>query len=208
MVLETQLILKLLLAILVGGAIGVERELHHKAAGVRTMILICVGATLFTLMDTEYNAGGRIAANIATGVGFIGAGVILHESNRIRGLTTAATVWLSAALGMGIGFGAYLLTVVAAALVLVVLRLFAPLEVRLDELWEMRTYQIDFPCRLEKIDQMNAALQKCGLKPATIMQMKRDGLLSVTCAVSGATSKQQEFVQLMLNDPEVSRIEW
>ena len=114
-------LLKLVLALLVGGLIGIERELHHKTAGFRTIILICTGATLFTMFSLKIDGTGRVAANIVSGVGFIGAGVILHDATRITGLTTASTVWLSAALGMGIGSGEYVLMVTAAMLVLVVL---------------------------------------------------------------------------------------
>ena len=100
MIISPEDILILFLSILAGGSFGLERELHHKAAGFRTIILICLGATLFTILDKQMEGAGRIAANIVTGVGFLGAGVILHEENRVRGLTTSASVWLAAALGM------------------------------------------------------------------------------------------------------------
>jgi putative Mg2+ transporter-C (MgtC) family protein len=208
MSIEPQIVVKLLLAILAGGAVGLERELHHKAAGFRTMILICVGATLFTILDVQSNSSGRIAANIATGVGFLGAGVILHEANRIRGLTTAAAVWLSAALGMGIGLGSYLMILIATALVIVIMRIFTQIELRVDRLWELRQYQIVFPCRLEKVAELETSLRQCGLKSGSLQQMKRDGLLVCNWIVSGSTPKQDRFVQLILADPEIDRIEW
>jgi putative Mg2+ transporter-C (MgtC) family protein len=208
MTINIEIVVKLLLAILVGGVIGLERELHHKAAGFRTIILICVGATLFTLWDIQVGASGRIAANVATGVGFLGAGVILHEANRIRGLTTAAAVWLSAALGMGIGLGAYLTTLITAGLVLVIMRVFAQLEEGLDRLWERRQYQIEFPCRLEKVAEIETRLRQCGLKPGSLQQTKREGQMVCTWNVTGSTAKQDQFVHLMLVDNEVVRLEW
>jgi putative Mg2+ transporter-C (MgtC) family protein len=208
MSIDIQILIKLLLAILVGGAIGLERELHHKAAGFRTMILICVGATLFTLWDIQMNAAGRIAANIATGVGFLGAGVILHEASRVRGLTTAAAVWLSAALGIGVGLGSYGITLLAAGLVLVIMRIFARLEMSIDQFWELRQYQIEFPCRLEKVAELETSLRQCGLKPGSLQQTKRDGQMICTWNVSGSTQKQDLFVHRMLVDSEVVRLEW
>lgn len=95
--------IQLLLAIFIGGLIGAEREYRDKAAGFRTIMLICVGATIFTNFSVKL--GGdmeptRIAASIVTGVGFLGAGAILRGSRHVTGLTTASTIWLAAALGV------------------------------------------------------------------------------------------------------------
>src|ERR1041384_3799235 len=101
-------LIKLGMAVLVGGLIGSERELRVKAAGFRTIILITVGSALFTIfsisIDPDHNRT-TIAGNIVQGIGFLGAGAIIREGGRVGGLTTAATIWLSAALGMGIGAG-------------------------------------------------------------------------------------------------------
>ncbi len=117
-------ILRLLYAALLGGLIGWERQKHEKAAGFRTIILITVGATLFT-MFSELLAGpdesARIASNIVVGVGFLGAGVILRHEARITGLTTAATIWFAAAVGMGVGGGYLGLSAAATGIALVVL---------------------------------------------------------------------------------------
>ena len=134
---------KLLLATLLGGAIGLERELAGKPAGLRTNILICIGAALFMQLSIDvaeigFSADGhpfgdttRIAAQIVTGIGFLGAGAILHGEGAVVGLTTAATVWVVAAIGAAVGAGAYvdaLGTTVLIELVLVGLR---PLERRM-----------------------------------------------------------------------------
>jgi putative Mg2+ transporter-C (MgtC) family protein len=120
--------LQLGLAVLLGGAIGLERELAGKPAGLRTNILICVGATLFTLMSVQLAFEGpghgdptRVAAQIATGVGFIGAGTILHARGAVTGLTSAATIWVVAAIGIAVGGGAYIDALGTTALVMVVL---------------------------------------------------------------------------------------
>ena len=116
---------RLLLAVLLGGAVGLERETRGKAAGLRTNILICVGATLFTILSIHM-AGpngdpARIAAQIVTGVGFLGAGTILHDRGAITGLTSAATIWLVAAIGVALGAGAVFEATGATLLVVLVL---------------------------------------------------------------------------------------
>jgi putative Mg2+ transporter-C (MgtC) family protein len=127
-VLHLDVLLQLGLAVLLGGAIGLERELAGKPAGLRTNILICVGAMLFTLMSVRLSFQGpangdptRIAAQIATGVGFIGAGTILHARGAVTGLTSAATIWVVAAIGIAVGAGAYVDALETTALVMVVL---------------------------------------------------------------------------------------
>jgi putative Mg2+ transporter-C (MgtC) family protein len=116
-----------MLAILIGGLVGAEREFREKAAGFRTIICICVGATLFTILSLKMGGDkdpARIAANIVSGIGFLGAGAILRASGRITGLTTASTIWLAAALGMGIGGGYYVLSSMVAVAILIVLWIF------------------------------------------------------------------------------------
>jgi putative Mg2+ transporter-C (MgtC) family protein len=123
MSIELEGVLRLLLAIVLGGIIGYQRERSGKEAGLRTHVLICAGAALFTLTSV-YGFGGsdRIAAGIVTGIGFIGAGVILHRTGgSVVGLTTAATIWTAAAIGVAVGSGLYIIAVVATFLILGVL---------------------------------------------------------------------------------------
>jgi putative Mg2+ transporter-C (MgtC) family protein len=120
-----ELLLELVLAVVLGGLIGFEREWKDKPAGLRTNILICMAAVLFAEISQRaaVNGGdpGRIAAQILTGVGFLGAGTILHQKGGVVGLTSAATIWMVTAIGITLGFGAYLDAVVATVLVLLVL---------------------------------------------------------------------------------------
>jgi putative Mg2+ transporter-C (MgtC) family protein len=136
------LTLRLLLAAGLGAAIGLERELHRKPAGLRTNILIAVGAALFTTLSVHLaGVGGtpdRIAAQIVTGVGFLGAGAILHSGVTVQGMTTAATIWVNAAVGMAVGAGEYVMAAVATGITLVVLALLAPLEA-----WFERRFRAD-----------------------------------------------------------------
>ena len=125
--LQLELLLRLLTAAALGAAVGVERELHGKQAGLRTHTLIALGSALFTIMSIHisqpnaaaYHTGdvSRMAANIVTGVGFLGAGVILHSRGRIIGLTTAATIWVVAAMGVAAGAGDYVAAFGACVLV-------------------------------------------------------------------------------------------
>ena len=127
------MVLRLIMAAVVGGVIGMDRERAHKWAGIRTLLLVCLGSTLFTIVSI-YGFGdpsdssrlvdpARLAAGIVVGIGFLGAGVILHSEKGVMGLTTAAAVWAVAAIGVAIGCGLYLIAVATAILILVALRL-------------------------------------------------------------------------------------
>ena len=122
-----EMALRLLLAVFLGGVIGFQREMSGKEAGLRTNMLISLGSALFTVLSVYAFPGSdpaRLAAGIATGIGFIGAGVILHRSGgAVFGLTTAATIFAVAAIGIGAGAGLYIVSVVATVLALVILML-------------------------------------------------------------------------------------
>jgi putative Mg2+ transporter-C (MgtC) family protein len=124
---DIEMILRLLLAAFLGAVIGFQREKSGKEAGLRTNMLICLGSALFTVLSVYGFPGSdtsRIAAGIATGIGFIGAGVILHRTGgTVLGLTSAATIWTVAGIGMAAGVGLYLISVVGTVLTLVVLLL-------------------------------------------------------------------------------------
>ena len=121
----TEVFLRLIAATIAGGIIGLEREVVHKPAGVRTHMLVSLGSALFVLVTIqEFKPdAARIIAGIATGIGFLGAGTIFKAKNDVHGLTTAASVWAVSAVGLAIGLGYYLMTVTAAVLILVVLQL-------------------------------------------------------------------------------------
>lgn len=137
------LLVKLVVAVVLGSAVGLEREMSGKPAGLRTTILICVGSALFTHLSITigqvsltpagqpYGDVTRIAAQIVTGIGFLGAGAILHGRGTIIGLTTAATIWVVAAIGMATGAGAYIEAVGTTVLVCLVLAGLRPIERKL-----------------------------------------------------------------------------
>ena len=127
-----EIIVRLILALIIGGLIGYEREMKNRAAGFRTHILVCLGATVVSLIQIDIGNKviemikinetlsevikidyGRLGAQVITGVGFIGAGTIIHTKRNIRGLTTAATLWIVACLGLSIGMGEYFISIFA-----------------------------------------------------------------------------------------------
>jgi len=127
---------RLLMSCAMGGMIGLEREFRHKDSGLRTNMLLCMGAALFTIMSIELAGDstpnkGQVAANIVQGIGFLGAGLILHTKNRILGLTSAATVFVVAAIGMTCGAGLYLEAMAATAMVLIALQFVGVAEVKI-----------------------------------------------------------------------------
>src|SRR6478672_2771654 len=139
-ILHLDLLARLALAIILGGAIGLERELKGKPAGLRTNILICMGATLLTDVSLSIGVTGagtrvgdpaRLAAQIVSGVGFLGAGTIMQSSGMVTGLTSAATIWVVAAIGIAVGSGNYVGAAGACALVTVVLAWLGRVEHRI-----------------------------------------------------------------------------
>lgn len=121
----TEIFLRLVLSVVFGGLIGLEREIVHRPAGVRTHMLVSLGSALFVLITIETlpNEAARIIAGIATGIGFLGAGTIFKAKDEVHGLTTAASIWVVSAVGLAIGLGYYLMTIISVVLILIVLQL-------------------------------------------------------------------------------------
>ena len=207
MIYSSEDIIKLVLAVVIGGIIGAERERHNKAAGLRTMILICIGAALFTIFSMKMTGDQydptRIASNIVVGIGFLGAGVILREGGRITGLTTAATIWLTAALGMGIGSSQYILVGAATLMVTIVLWIFPKFEDRLSIPTEVRTYAITCKKSWDKFKKLKSMFKEQGMTINSYKQEKRGMDMLCTFEVYGTTKKHDRVVQRLLIDKEV-----
>jgi len=131
-------------AFIIGAVIGIEREFRSKPAGFRTMILISVGSCLYTILSRESNtvSPDRIASNIVTGIGFIGAGVIFKEGISVNGLTTAALIWITAALGMAVGYHNYPIAIVVTSMVVVALFVLEPVQRFINNLHKVKDYRI------------------------------------------------------------------
>ncbi len=120
---ESEILTRLVLAAFLGALIGIEREMHNKPTGLRTQGLICMGAALFTIVSGEFSPANPtgIAGGIVVGIGFLAAGVIFRFENKIHGLTTAAEIWVLAAIGIAVGAGFYFAGIAAAIIVLLLL---------------------------------------------------------------------------------------
>lgn len=132
-------------AFIIGAILGIEREFRSKPAGFRTMILICVGSCVYTILSKELGgmaSSDRIASNIVTGIGFIGAGVIFKEGISVNGLTTAALIWITAALGMAIGYHNYPLVVVVTIIVVLALFVLEPVHRFISRFHKVKDYRI------------------------------------------------------------------
>jgi putative Mg2+ transporter-C (MgtC) family protein len=192
MALLTENLIKIGIAVLIGGIIGAEREFRDKAAGFRTIILITVGSALFTIFSASMDPGftrTRIAANIVTGIGF---------------LTTAATIWLSAALGMGIGAGELVFVAISTFIVIIVLLVFPRLELWIDHIRESRTYKIIVStANADKMDKINEALAAHELKVFEHHQSKTGNTIVGTWQTIGAPKNHEKFSLLMVKDQDI-----
>jgi putative Mg2+ transporter-C (MgtC) family protein len=205
-------LIKLGMSVLVGGLIGAEREYQDKAAGFRTIILITVGSTLFTIFSLSMDPGftqTRIAANIVTGIGFLGAGAIVREGGRVAGLTTASTIWLSAALGMGIGAGDMNFVIASTAVILIVLLFFPLLERRIDRIRELRTYKIVIATGNSKgYEKVQQAIFTCSLKIIEHHQAKTETSITTTWRVLGSPKNQERFVEIVMKEKSVKEFDY
>ncbi len=200
------LIAKLLLALLLGGAIGIERELRSKSAGFRTIILICLGATLFTILSKYIGAASpdRIASNVVVGIGFIGAGVIFRSEKGISGITTAASIWLTAAVGMGIGCGYYEASILGCILVLLVLFLFSFFDKFLDKLNQLREYKITYTYQNKHQHKYDNKINEFNLKIINRSLNKNGVIITCSWVVTGKESNHHLFIDYLLNDNSIS----
>jgi putative Mg2+ transporter-C (MgtC) family protein len=202
-----------LLAVICGGAVGLERELRGKAAGLRTNILICIGATLFTQLSiqipTEGGGGdpGRLAAQIVTGVGFIGAGTILHSRGAVTGLTSAATIWVVAAIGVALGAGAVLEGVGVTLLLLFVLRGLGWAEGQVRRRATEATVTVEVPSGQEQVERTQVILRECGL---TVVDLRaepaREGRTLLTLTVRGKPHQHDQARLALLKATSTYRL--
>jgi putative Mg2+ transporter-C (MgtC) family protein len=203
---------KLLLALGIGGIIGLERQFRDKAAGVRTMMLICVGSALFTIYSIKIGGESvdrtRIAANIVSGVGFLGAGAIIRDAGRVVGLTTASTIWIVAALGMGVGSGEYVFSVGALIAVLLALLIFSPIERAIGRWRERRTYRVTCLVNASSVSQLESILAKAGLKVRGRKQKIRDGKIICTWDTMGRVPAHERAAEQLLKDSRVEELNY
>jgi putative Mg2+ transporter-C (MgtC) family protein len=204
------LVKSLALASLFGAIIGLEREYRSKAAGFRTITIITLGSTLFTIISCKLGTWGgsqnpdRIASNIITGIGFIGAGVIFKDNFSISGLTTAATIWVSAAIGMAIGIGEYMLATVTFGIAMIVLALFEQIQDWVDVLHQVKTYKITFHLNYEKAKQdVEQYMKLVGLEYKIRRSLRTNDEVVFFYSVAGSQKKIDALVSFLIELHEV-----
>ncbi len=197
-------IIRLSIALVIGGLLGAEREYHGKAAGLRTMIMICVGSALFTMISGRIGGtGDRIAANIVNGIGFLGAGIIFRDDNRIKGLTTAATVWAVSALGMCVGAGHYDIALVGFVFILGSLLLMVGLANRIQKLNQTRDYKIVTAFHNKTLNQYEELFEEYGLRSTRNQQQRIGTEIIGHWRVDGSEQNHEKCIKRLLNDPDV-----
>jgi len=204
-------LIKVLIAVVIGGIIGMEREIHSKAAELRTITLITVGATLFTILSEKFGdpATSRIAANIVTGIGFLGAGVILFAEGKLKGLTTASSIWAATALGMAVGIGEYILAMVTTLIVIVVLAFFARLDQMVDHIGqETRFYEIVYLERNEKHKELEALFHECRMRVRNRKRMKQNGEMVSVWELEGRVRDHLCLAEKLLADKEIKELKY
>ncbi len=206
MLLPEDIIWKIILSIILGGLIGAEREYRSKSAGFRTLTLICLGATLFTAFSQLIGAPGnpdRIASNIVTGIGFVGAGVIFKSDFGVSGITTAAMIWTTAALGMGIGAGYELVATIACGIILIMLFVFSRFERWLDKVHQTRNYRIVCEYQNETLKFYEECFKKHSLSFKRDREIKSGSQITGEWVAMGPEKNHLSFVNEILNDGSV-----
>ncbi len=198
MVFVTQVLVRLLLAAILGGLIGLERELKHKPAGLRTQMFLCIGSAFFTILSGKIagNLGGdhtRIAAQIIPGIGFLGAGSILHSKGGTTGLTTAATIFVVASIGMACGGGEFLAAIFATLLVALALLVLGAVETK----WNLKPvtmcYDIEAPNAEELIASVNSIMADEHRTMQTVEIAKTDGHYRMSFCVDAMRAEHDEL---------------
>jgi putative Mg2+ transporter-C (MgtC) family protein len=199
---SSQDLIRVAIAIVCGAVLGMERQYKNKTAGFRTIILICLGSALFTMVAQQ--TGQLVNINIVTGIGFIGAGVIFKDNYSVNGLTTAAVIWISAAMGMAAGSGNYTLALISTAITLLILVLFRLLEDYIDKVHHEKILFVVFDstdhAELVMLEEM---IGKTGLKYSRRFVSKKDGCLQATIAVTGHKKHINKLDEKLLKMPQV-----
>jgi len=194
---------KLIIALIVGAIIGAEREYRSKAAGFRTVILVTLGSCLFTLLSIKLGSlddKSRIAANIVTGIGFLGAGAIYRDKISIRGITTATTIWISAAIGMAIGCAQYELTVWVTSIVMIILLSFTWFQRVIDTVNQEKTYKVTFDDNVESILVLEKHFRAKDLDFERVKQIKIKDEIIIVYTANGKEKDHDLFVMELFKE--------
>lgn len=203
-------LLLVFVSIVIGVVIGIEREYRNKSAGLRTLMLVCVGSCIFTLLSGKMGGASpdRIAANIVTGIGFLGAGVIFKDENKISGITTASTIWIVAALGMAVGSNQLWLAFIGAMAVLLVLWLLIYIEIAIDKLNRVRNYKITCLNDVEKYGHYEKIFKEHKLRFERLSQLKTHDMWTGNWKISGTEKQHNNLAKRLLKDDNIESLQF
>jgi len=197
---------RLMVAAFLGGIIGLERQHRHKPAGLRTNMFICFGAAMFTVLSRDLGANSgdytRIASQIIPGIGFIGAGSILHSRGSVTGLTTAATMFVVASVGMAVGGGLYITAVFATVLLFISLALLGRIEGHFALRTVLHTYELKGRDAESMMREVNRILEAEKLTMQSVHLASADGTTRLVFGVD-CERAEQNFVSLRLHESNV-----
>lgn len=206
-----EILARLLLAAVLGGLVGLEREFKHRSAGLRTNMFICMGAALFTALSMHLggaNDATRIASQIIPGIGFIGAGSILRGKTGVTGLTTAATIFVVASIGMACGGALYLTAFFSTVLVLIVLLVLGWAETRFSLKAESVTITIFGDKSIDELlEEINTALDSTNKHMQSLETSKTNGKSRIIFAIECTLKEEKQIAQRLQRSPDLHNFE-
>jgi len=200
----------LVIALIIGAVIGAEREYRSKSAGLRTMIMVCLGSCIFTILSLKIGLSNpdRLAANVVTGIGFLGAGVIFKNDDKVTGITTATTIWIVAALGMAAGSGYLLLALAGTIIVVFVLVFLVKLQYIIEKQNQIRNYKIVCDFKEETLVRYEKLFKEYNLKAERGRQSKTDESIIGHWLVQGRIKDHERVIQRLLLDQEIREFDF
>ena len=202
---------RMLMACAMGGVVGIEREWRHKASGLRTNMLICMGAALFTVLSAVVAGEGssnkaQIASNIVQGIGFLGAGLILHTRSRVLGLTSAATVWVVAAIGMACGAGLYIEATIATAIVYCALRFIGLVESRSSWKSFPMIYEVRGSDENTMFEEIFTVLDREKMRLVIVNREQLGTLARVTFSLSASSGMHRHLLAALIESDATDKV--
>lgn len=195
------------ISFITGTVLGLERELSHKPAGLRTQVLVNLGTTLFILTGQIFGGEvARLAANVLTGLGFLGAGVIWQQKGNVRGLTTAALIWVNGSLAVSIGLGQYALAGAGTLLTLFALRFLGMIESRIKSKCRVFHYQVTSKENEKVLETIHETLGQCHFQEDPLTFEKGSAGVTMRFAFCNPPPRHHEFVENLRKMPDVLEV--
>lgn len=200
-------LLKIIYAVIAGGLIGFEREYRDKSAGLRTIMFICVGSTVFTILSMHFGAGdpSRVAAGLVTGIGFIGTGVIRREKGQTSGITTAALIWVTAGIGMAIGQGSYNIALLTLITSLILMWFLPFIEFKFAPQKEQVQYSLTISNDIELLQSIKEEIAKHKVKIINETIQKEDDDIVVNLNILGFGKSHKEINRFFIDNSKIKR---